>query len=330
MANVKISELPAATTSDGADLLAIVQGGTTKQLTTTALFTDPVISNPTVSTGTFTDATILAPVISNPTVSTGTFASPTLVTPALGTPVSGDATNLTGLPLSTGVSGVLDVANGGTGLTTLTAGGVLVGAGTGNVEVTTSGTAGQVLTSTGAGTAPTFQSPASALALLSTVTASSSATADIETTFNSTYDTYLLIANDIQPSVNGDSIWVRMKIGGAYVSTGTYRYVLNSISGTGVGTGNTFASQTATEINLLLSTGNTETANLVAYIYRPSGTTNQKTMSWQGQTGASGGQMTGSTGSAGNSGTSALTGIRFLCSTGNISGTFRLYGIAKT
>ena len=80
--------------------------------------------------------------------------SPTLVTPNLGTPSAAVLTSATGLPLSTGVTGVLAGANGGTGVAntglTLTMGGNVVFSGgftttisvTGNTTLTlpTSGT----------------------------------------------------------------------------------------------------------------------------------------------------------------------------------------------
>jgi hypothetical protein len=69
MATIAITSLPPATASATTDVLPMVQGGTTKQITNALLFTNA-----------------------------------TLVNPALGTPASGVLSNCTGLPIATGVS----------------------------------------------------------------------------------------------------------------------------------------------------------------------------------------------------------------------------------
>ena len=99
----------------------------------------------TVATSTSTPAITLSTTVTglvkgNGTALSAATAGTDYVAPggALGTPSSGTATNLTGLPLTTGVTGVLPIANGGTNAST-------AATARGNILPSYSGNAGKVL-----------------------------------------------------------------------------------------------------------------------------------------------------------------------------------------
>ena len=142
MANVKITQLPLATTPlTGTEVFPLVQGTTTKQVAITGLFTSPVMSNPTlgvvgqadlinatglpISTGVAGLGTGIATFLGTPsstnlraavTDETGTGAlvfanAPVLVAPDLGTPSVLVATNATGTAVGLTAGSAITNAN---------------------------------------------------------------------------------------------------------------------------------------------------------------------------------------------------------------------------
>ena len=106
-----------------------------------------------------------APTIGSTSIASGstnaTIAGLTLTTPNIGTPSAGTLTSCTGLPLTSGVTGTLPVANGGTNITSYTTGDIVYATGTTALSKLAKGTAAQVLTMNSGATAPEWATASS-------------------------------------------------------------------------------------------------------------------------------------------------------------------------
>ena len=187
--------------------------------------------------------------------------------------------------------------------------------------------------------ATTAGSSGTSLVLISTATASSSATIDFTSGITSTYDEYLLTITNMLPATDNQTALFRVsEDSGATFKSGatdykwvaTYQYS-DAVTPSGDG------SNGATSVNFM-STGISNSATRGGLsgeirIYGPSSTASNKQFSFSVVVGKSSTDavMSQDTKARFALDNNAINGVRILMSTGNItSGTFALYGIKKS
>lgn len=234
---------------------------------------------------------------------------------------------------STG-SGLALLTSGVLSVTAPTLNGAMMGNGSSAPTTVAPGTSGNVLTSNGTSWASAAAN-AGALVLLSTQTASSSASIAFDSSLlTTTYKKYIVEMIDVVPQTASDYMMmlVSENNGGAY-KTGASDYTQDLIhlssGGALSGTG------TATDVKIRFTSGNGlgNTANrgyaCTLRIYNPLGTTLTKQFSAHSAYMDSAGQESIDIVSAAYIGTAnAVNNIKLQCSSGNItSGIFKLYGV---
>lgn len=230
----------------------------------------------------------------------------------------------------------VSVADGGTGVSTMTTAYAPVCAGTtatGSLQTASTGlsTSGFVLTSTGASSLPTWQA-AGDWVKISSQSASASATIDFSTGITADYSTYCITIANLVPSTDSVVLFMRTSTNGgvSYDAGATdYGYQYSKVS-SGTLTGASSTGTTAIRLVPDMGTAaNFEKGSFIVNLYSPAVTTSFVQVTCYGYYNEQAASAAATILSGGMRATNAkVDAIRFLMSTGNIAtGIFTLYGM---
>ena len=170
--------------------------------------------------------------------------------------------------------------------------------------------------------------------VLSTVTASNSATVDLETTFDSTYDDYIIMISDYVPATDQTDLYMQYKISGSYQSSSSsYNtvYVYNYQSSSSISIENTGGTTSYIMVARFLGNAYNEVGQFKITLSNVHDTGRATPAYCYGTCKNGSGESQGGFSHGIDASGGAVTGVRFKSSSGNItSGNFRLYGVAKS
>jgi len=168
------------------------------------------------------------------------------------------------------------------------------------------------------------------LVLLGTVTGSNASTISFGDVMSSTYHTYIIYGEGIFPHSNNDYLNFRVKMGGSFTSASIYEFTAAGSRQSVDALLHLGGWQTGI---VYLATGLSNASNkhggLSMTIYNPSSSSVKTAFEWKHSAYRYSDEALMYTGGGIINNSSAITSVQFGCNNGNLSGTFRIYGVSK-
>lgn len=154
----------------------------------------------------------------------------------------------------------------------------------------------------------------------------------LETTFDSTYDDYMIVASYVEGAGAGTyNLTMEFKIGGSYITTATYHYHFSkSSSASALYAGH--VGNPASAIKLIdadFGSEASQSVNMIINLFNTNSTVLYKNATVNGVYLRENGEIVETRGVCGIRNAGALQGVRFL-NAGSFTGTFKLYGLRKS